>query len=171
MMNSEGYLFDKTHKTPPRCLAGFVREHTHNSGLPTERAAAEKASIKAGSIKDQILQNLSSGSEFGLTPDEFCDRTNGLINTIRRRFTDLWKEGRIRHHPEIKTRRNSAGNDCVVWVLGRDNNITPSRIELLKAEIKAKDAIITRFYKCQDSYDLTDLMQALADEKALKGSD
>ena len=131
-------------------FAGFVRNHTHNSGLPTERAAAEKAGIKAGSIKDQILQDLDFLEDYGMTPDEFCEQTKGLINTIRRRFTDLWKEGRIRHHPETKTRLNSAGNDCVVWVLGRDDNITPSRIELLNAEIKRlRDTIASQAVDCR----------------------
>ena len=44
----------------------------------------------------------------------------GLINTIRRRFTDLWKEGKIRHHPTLLSRKNLAGNDCVSWVIGTD---------------------------------------------------
>ena len=119
----------------------FVRTHTHNSGYATEGAAAERAQIRAGSIKDQILCRLEE-QEVGLTPDEFCEQTNGLINTVRRRFTDLWKEGRIRHHPEIATRMNAAGNECVVWVLGRDDHITPSRIELLHAEIRRLRKII-----------------------------
>jgi len=97
-----------------------VRTHTHSLGHMTEVLAFEKADKNSRSIKRKILEELEQAGEIGLTPDEFVEMHGGLINTIRRRFTDLWKAGQIRHHPEGKTRKNAAGNACVTWVLGLD---------------------------------------------------
>ena len=100
------------------------KTHVHSDGLSTEIAAFAKASRKSNSIKLKILVKLKEAAEMGLTPDEFVFRYGGLINTIRRRFTDLWKEGKIKHHPNLLARKNGAGNDCVTWVLGRDTGLT-----------------------------------------------
>jgi len=100
------------------------KTHVHSDGLSTEIAAFAKASRKSNSIKLKILVKLKEAAEMGLTPDEFVFRHGGLINTIRRRFTDLWKEGKIKHHPNLLARKNGAGNDCVTWVLGRDTGLT-----------------------------------------------
>jgi hypothetical protein len=102
-----------------------LKTHVHSNGLPTEIAAFTKASYKSNSIKLQILVSLKEVAEMGLTPDEFVAKNGGLINTIRRRFTDLWKEGKIKHHPNLLARKNFAGNDCVTWVLGRDIDLPP----------------------------------------------
>jgi hypothetical protein len=101
------------------------KTHVHSNGLPTERSAFNKASLRSDSIKSRILVELEDVGGTGLTPDEFVFKHGGLINTIRRRFTDLWKDGKIKHHPTLLTRKNTAGNDCVTWVLGRDLEITP----------------------------------------------
>ena len=119
-----------------------LKTHVHSNGLPTEIAAFTKASYKINSIKLQILETLKEAAEMGLTPDDFVLKHGGLINTIRRRFTDLWKEGKIKHHPNLLTRKNFAGNDCVTWVLGRDidlNFLKPKRewVGLTDAEIFA----------------------------------
>lgn len=121
----------------------FVNQHTHEGGLETEVQAAIRASYRADSIKSQILNELENCGDNGLTPDEFNKATNGLINTTRRRFTDLWKEGHIKHHPNNLTRTNDKGNECTVWVLGRDIN-TKTRFELLNDEInRLKDILIS----------------------------
>lgn len=119
----------------------FVQSHTHSHGFSTEKSAALKAEIKALSTKDRIVKRLSEKPE-GLTPDEFCKEVNGLINTIRRRFTDLWKEGKIRHHPESMTRLNDSKNECVVWILGKDPNLKMSRFEKMSAEITRLQALL-----------------------------
>ncbi len=111
----------------------FTMAHTHRDGLHTEFAAAEKASMGAESIKKKILRLLTQFPT-GFTPDEFVDQDGGLINTVRRRFTDLWKEGKIKHHPYGITRTNDAHNECVVWVLGRDETMALSKFDLLKSE-------------------------------------
>ena len=115
-------------------LFDFAAKHARTDGHATEHASAAKAKLKAGSTKSGILRALRHWPD-GITPDEFCDLTHGLINTVRRRFTDLWKEGMIRHHPAGVTRRNGAGNEAVVWVIGNDPDRKPSRVEELKAEI------------------------------------
>lgn len=97
-----------------------LRTHTHANGPMTEVLAFEKANKVSKSIKAKILDELEQAGEVGLTPDEFVEMHGGLINTIRRRFTDLWKAGQIRHHPEGLTRKNPSGNACVTWVLGAD---------------------------------------------------
>ena len=96
------------------------KTHVHSNGLPTEVEAFKKASLRLNSIKSRILVEIKEAGENGLTPDEFVFKHGGLINTIRRRFTDLWKDGEIKHHPTLLSRKNTAGNDCVAWVIGRD---------------------------------------------------
>jgi hypothetical protein len=105
-----------------------LRTHTHSNGLESEFEAFEKASKSANSIKLQILYEMNiAGALKGLTPDEFVEMHGGLINTVRRRFTDLWKEGKIFHHPRLLTRKNNADNACVAWVLGCDPLPTKKR--------------------------------------------
>ena len=107
-----------------------LRSHTHSSGWGTEIEAYGKAAKSASSVKLQILAELERcGQLTGLTPDEFVEMHGGLINTVRRRFTDLWKEGKIRHHPQSLTRKNSAGNQCVAWVLGNDPQAYQTRVK------------------------------------------
>ncbi len=114
----------------------FTKKHTHSKGLASERKAADKAKYTVGSIKYNVLTTLEKAGDYGCTPDEFNDTSGGLINTTRRRFTDLWKDGRIKHHPGDIFRINKAGNDCVVWVLGEDKNKKLSRYALMQLEIK-----------------------------------
>ena len=100
-----------------------LNRHVHANALQTEISAYLKASKNNTSIKSKILLEMENLGELGLTPDEFVTIHGGLINTIRRRFTDLWKEGKIKHHPKLLTRKNFAGNDCVLWVIGKDDNM------------------------------------------------
>jgi hypothetical protein len=101
--------------------------HTHKSGLSTEVSAFNKASKRSESTKKKILADLEAAGADGLTPDEFLLVHGGIINTVRRRFTDLWKEGKIQHHPTLLARKNPSGNECVAWVIGRDMNLSPSK--------------------------------------------
>lgn len=98
--------------------------HVHRPGIDTEHLAFEKVEPTISSIKAAILQSLE-GADF--TPDEFAAERGMLINTIRRRFVDLWKEGRVR--PTDERRSNSNGNLCVVWTLGRDSNAGETRAQ------------------------------------------
>ena len=121
-----------------------INTHVHSNGLQTEIFAYTKAFKNSLSIKNKILFELEKIGVDGLTPDEFVLKHGGLINTIRRRFTDLWKEEKIQHHPKLLTRKNFAGNDCIAWVLGKDMNLAQKKLEkklikqnpLLEYEIK-----------------------------------
>lgn len=100
--------------------AEFVLTHAHSEPLAGEAAAAEKAARGAESMKAHILACIKAAKDYGMTPDEYSAKTGSLINTVRRRITDLWKEGHVRHHPESVHRDNADGNACVVWVAGYD---------------------------------------------------
>ena len=154
-----------------------LRTHTHSNGLMTEVLAFERANKVSKSIKVKILEELQQVGELGLTPDEFVEMHGGLINTIRRRFTDLWKAGQIRHHPEGLTRKNLSGNACVTWVLGVDPAAlqkSPQRpysppVEAVMSEyIKGFDhgcdyivAEIERYIKTVNSHDALVLVELL----------
>ncbi len=103
-----------------------LKIHIHAHGHMTELLAYEKARKGSPSVKHKILHEVEQAGDVGITPDEFVEMHGGLINTIRRRFTDLWKEGKIRHHPLGVTRKNPAGNACVTWVMGRDPQVLPN---------------------------------------------
>jgi hypothetical protein len=113
----------------------FTQRHTHRNPLYGEKLAARKARRSAESTRSAIQVHLEMRGPQGMTPDEFSQQTGGLINTVRRRFTDLWKDGIIRHHAEKLHRPNLAGNPCVVWVLGRDQNLKLSRVAQLQLRI------------------------------------
>lgn len=139
------------------------RTHVHGNGLPTEVAAFNKASKRSASIKFQILVELRKAGEGGLTPDEFVLMHGGLINTIRRRFTDLWKDGKIRHHPTLLSRKNLAGNDCVSWVIGTDVDLPVKKekkwvglTELEKAEITS-----LKWWDWEDTFDIDGFIKAI----------
>jgi hypothetical protein len=115
-----------------------LRTHTHAQGSMTEVLACERASRGSGSIMARILSDIRMAGPDGLTPDEVAAAGALLINTTRRRFTDLWKSGQIRHHPLGLTRPNGSGNPCRAWVIGADPSVSerqPSRLtRLLAAE-------------------------------------
>lgn len=97
-------------------------------------------------MKEQILAALEAQGAAGLTPDEYADRTQGLINTVRRRFTDLWKEGKIK--PTEQERSNAAGNATTVWSLGFDPEGAIDYARPTRAELRAAvDEIASAFTK------------------------
>jgi hypothetical protein len=109
--------------------------------LQTEVDAFVKASKRMDSTKLKIIFEIGCAGANGLTPDEFVENHGGLINTVRRRFTDLWKEGKIQHHPILLERKNRAGNNCVTWVIGKDEKPVPRKskrpwVGLMDEEIK-----------------------------------
>lgn len=104
-----------------------LKHLAHAAGCRTEFEALEKVAPRLNSMKTSIFHELLEATEKGLTPDEYCDRHGLLINTVRRRFTDMWKEGILRHHPDGLTRKNAAGNECVVWVVGYDPHAQVNR--------------------------------------------
>lgn len=81
---------------------------------PAEAAALDRIAPHLKAMKKDIMCNAIVAGDRGLIPDEFL----GLINTVRRRFTELWKEGQLK--PTNRTRLNRRGNQEMVWVVGRD---------------------------------------------------
>lgn len=112
----------------------FTMAHTHRDGIHTEFSAAEKAEKTAESVKVQIINRLLKEAPNGLAPEELCTELDVLLSTVRRRITDLWKEGQIKHHPDMLARINADKNECVVWVIGEDENRVMSKFDLLKNE-------------------------------------
>lgn len=109
----------------------------HADPRPTETAALEKVAPHLKKMKRHIYDAVAASGADGLTPDELpCF----LINTCRRRFTDLWKEGLIR--PTALTRKNARGNPCTVWVIGSDPNLSirqatkDETIKLLRGDLR-----------------------------------
>lgn len=92
-----------------------MKTHTHQDGPETERIAFLKVAPVVKGIKARILLLLQQQN---LTPDEVSASQGLLINTVRRRFVDLWTAGQIR--PTAVRRKNDGGNPCVVWTLGAD---------------------------------------------------
>lgn len=130
----------------------------HSPGLPTEHAALYKVLPKLKSMRQRILADLEAAGDLGLTPDQWHEQNGGLINTVRRRFTDLWKDGLIRHHPRGISRPNRAGNDCTVWVNGKDDSLTilprGARVAELQRRIKkleSENAVLRARLKAQEN--------------------
>lgn len=126
-------------------LFEWAERHQHHNPHAGEEAAAEKAAKQSVALKPRIYQAILDAGHYGLTPDEFCKDTGKLINTVRRRITDLWKEGKVRHHPDELHRTNDDGNDCIVWVAGTDPAGTKTRHEKLKDENKILRQALAEF--------------------------
>jgi hypothetical protein len=95
--------------------------NSHTRGQVNEVEAFIKAKRGSVTTKAQIVAEIEQAGIYGLTPDEYVEMHGGLINTIRRRFTDLWKEGKVKKND--MSRKNAAGNFCSAWVLGKDEGI------------------------------------------------
>lgn len=116
--------------TAPKRRAAVVYAPTntrgmhHSPGTETEQQAAIRVLPRVGSIKRHILDALEDAPA-GLIPEEFTEARKLLLNTVRRRFTDLWKEGYICKNGAI--RNNARGNPSEVWVLGCDPEAADGR--------------------------------------------
>lgn len=121
-------------------LTEWAKSHAHHNPHPSEIEAAEKAFFRAGTLKKKIYDLLFVAGDTGMTPEEICDvigyNTFAGENTVRRRITDLQKAGRIRHHPELITRANRAGNKVLVWIVGSDPDNQKTKIQILQERIK-----------------------------------
>lgn len=130
---------------------------THAVPKEAELASSQAVAPHVAGIKANILARMAAAGDAGLIASE----VPGLINTVRRRFVDLQKDGLIK--PNGQTRANERGMKETVYVLGRDEKAmaarasTPARIReavltLLKqnggpidgfvAEVMTKDAYV-----------------------------
>lgn len=101
----------------------------HADPRQSELFAAKKVKPHVETLKAKILRLMAESGQAGLIPDE----VDGLINTIRRRFTELWKDGFIK--PTDRMRANTRGNPETVWVLGRDPVLRVTRGKPVEADI------------------------------------
>ncbi len=119
----------------------------HAAPRAAELEAAEKVAPHLKKMKLAIFTAVVMRGQHGLTPDEFQVRSNLIINTIRRRFTDMWVEGIIK--PTETTRPNARGNQETVWVVGRDEKRVGTRetndqiIARLQARVRELEARIS----------------------------
>lgn len=91
-------------------LVGLV----HADPKKSEIEAVLKIAPHLKNMKREIMILAIKNGDRGIIPDE----VPGLINTIRRRITDLWKEGFLK--PSGMFRKNKSGNNETVWIPGRD---------------------------------------------------
>ena len=115
------------------------RELFHGDPRATEVEALARVAPHLKSTKHDILEALQIRGELGLTPEEYQAVTGRVLNTVRRRFTDLWKEGKIRH--SAKARKNELGNRSTVWVMGRDPQLEQSRAQAMAKVRAERDAL------------------------------
>jgi hypothetical protein len=126
-----------------------TKTHAHDNPHQTELEALFKADKGAAPMKAQIEKAVERAGPNGLTPDMFsaaggkdsAGRDKLLINTVRRRFTDLRLAGAIRYHPDGVTFENRKGNQELAYVMGSESDLPKSRLRRLldeNAELKAK---------------------------------
>jgi hypothetical protein len=110
---------------------------THAVPRRSESEALAVVAPHLTAMKREIMIVVTAAGDYGLTPDEHSLATGAIINTVRRRMTDLWKEGQIR--PTDRMRKNARGNNETVWVVGRDEKMATTR-ETKDQKIKRLEA-------------------------------
>lgn len=132
-------------------MSEYMNGLTHSDPRNSETRSLIKIAPHIGRMKGDIIDQISRTDEMGITPDEYAQATGCLINTVRRRFTELWKEGYMT--PTNRTRDNIRGNPETVWVLGMDSSMRISRetkdqkIKRLESRIAELEALNTRTEK------------------------
>ena len=91
-------------------LIGLV----HSDAKKSEIDALLKVAPHLKKMKREIMILAHKNGERGIIPDE----VPGLINTVRRRIVDLWKEGLLKATDRM--RKNKRGNNETIWIPGRD---------------------------------------------------
>ncbi|MBS3927737.1 MAG: hypothetical protein KGZ65_04010 [Sphingomonadales bacterium] len=120
----------------------------HADPRRAEAEALAKVAPHLKRIKTRIMAWATNAGENGLTPDEFARETGALINTVRRRFVDLWKAGELK--PTKMTRPNARGNPETVWVLGHDalgaavRETKDQKIKRLEARVAELESTLSR---------------------------
>lgn len=112
-----------------------MNDHVHAEPRRTEVEALAAVAPHLKRMKRDIMLAAHHYGEHGIIPDEIP----GLINTVRRRFTDLWIEGLLK--PTCRVRPNRRGKNETVWVAGKDEHrLTPAetkdqKIKRLEARV------------------------------------
>jgi len=131
-------------------IARVLRGHRHAESNAPELFALDKVAPHLKKMKRSIMEaahDAVARGERGIIPDE----QPGLINTVRRRFTDLHIEGHLR--PTEHTKENASGNPVTVWEPGRDFNMLATREskEQKIARLEARVAELERMLRCGES--------------------
>lgn len=82
-------------------------------GQETSRQAAESMKAKAPTIQQRIIGLLHPA--LALTPDEAAEMLGLPIWTVRPRFSELGKQGKL--VDTGRRRRNESGKSAIVWQL------------------------------------------------------
>jgi hypothetical protein len=78
------------------------------------RAAADAYFLKSGSWRKLVYVYVASKGSYGATDQEIQEHLDKSGDTIRPTRKTLEKDGLI--VDSNRTRKNAAGNDCVIWV-------------------------------------------------------
>jgi len=87
----------------------------------TSVAAYEKARPKFGSNRARVYQQILDKQEYGATDQELQQALNLSGDTLRPARLSLLKENLI--YDSGKTRQNANGNECIVWVVSKIEQI------------------------------------------------
>lgn len=87
----------------------------------TSLAAYEKSRPKFGSNRARVYQQILDKQEYGATDQELQQALNLSGDTLRPARLSLLKENLI--YDSGKTRQNANGNECIVWVVSKIEQI------------------------------------------------
>jgi predicted transcriptional regulator len=87
----------------------------------TSLAAYEKSRPKFGSNRARVYQYILDKQEYGATDQELQQVLNLSGDTLRPARLSLLKENLI--YDSGKTRQNANGNECIVWVVSKIEQI------------------------------------------------
>ena len=99
---------------------GEIAAGLYPDGLPgwktpgTSRDAAKAIRTTANAVREKILMSLAHHPK-GCTTDEMCAILGISVLSGRPRFSELFKQGKIR--PTDERRTNDSGMSARVWVL------------------------------------------------------
>jgi hypothetical protein len=81
----------------------------------TSRKAASRTATRVEGLRAQIIVKLRAAGETGLTADEAAEQMGETSFSIRPRFTELVRFGKIKDSG--LRRRNESGSTAKVWVI------------------------------------------------------
>ena len=87
----------------------------------TSLAAYEKSRPKFGSNRARVYQQILDKQEYGATDQELQQALNLSGDTLRPARLSLLKENLI--YDSGKTRQNANGNECIIWVVSKIEQI------------------------------------------------
>lgn len=80
----------------------------------TSRLAARHVASRVEALRDRCLSKVKAAGSDGLTADEAAELVDETVLSIRPRFTELLRDGKIKDSG--LRRRNDSGRSAKVWV-------------------------------------------------------